>query len=345
METSTTTREENGASNASAAPAALPYCITRLTTRDADEQAAKLSQWDQSYEQLTPGRFQGELFEAWFDDIQLFRERTNQSVYEQGTAWKHSRTFGIPLAMEGSANYAGQAMHPGMVLTLDGDEELDFRTPRGLDIVGITITSEVFARYAARVEGRDVQRELAYRHMVSTRPQEMEELQRFLLDVFDTLSANDRLLLEAPVRRSLQHAILSRLLAAISSGDQPVRDPATGTSRRQIVERARTYVLAHLDDPISVAELCTVLNVSRRTLQYAFQEILDTNPVSYLRAIRLNGVRRELKAASGNAIGVQDVAARWGFWHLSHFATDYRRMFGELPSETLRGIKTCSFAC
>lgn len=345
MEAATTIREDDDASCASTAPAVVPYCVTRLITRDADEQAAKLSQWDQSYEQLTPGRFEGELFEAWFDDIQLFRERTNQSVYEQGTAWKHSRTFGIPLAMQGSANYAGQAMEPGMLLTLDGNEELDFRTPRGLDIVGITITSEVFDRYTARVEGRDVQRELAYRHLVRIRAQEMEELQRFLLDVFDTLSANDRLLREAPVRRSLQHAILARLLAAISSGDQPARDPGTGTSRRQIVERARAYVLAHVDDPISVAELCTVLNVSRRTLQYAFQEILDTNPVSYLRAIRLNGVRRELKAASGNAVAVQDVAARWGFWHLSHFATDYRRMFGELPSETLRGMRTCTLAC
>ena len=33
---------------------------------------------------------------------------------------------------------------------------------------------------------------------------------------------------------------------------------------------------------------------------------------------------------------VQDIAARWGFWHLGHFVTDYRRMFGELPSQTLQ---------
>ncbi|CAG9232914.1 hypothetical protein BVI1335_880001 [Burkholderia vietnamiensis] len=33
---------------------------------------------------------------------------------------------------------------------------------------------------------------------------------------------------------------------------------------------------------------------------------------------------------------MQDVAAAWGFWHLSQFATDYRRMFGKRPSETLR---------
>jgi AraC family ethanolamine operon transcriptional activator len=31
------------------------------------------------------------------------------------------------------------------------------------------------------------------------------------------------------------------------------------------------------------------------------------------------------------------VAHEWGFWNASHFAKDYRDMFGELPSKTLRG--------
>ena len=92
----------------------------------------------------------------------------------------------------------------------------------------------------------------------------------------------------------------------------------------------------HVDEPLTVEDLCRVLAVSRRTLQYSFQEVLQINPVSYLRAMRLNGVRRALKAADPARQSVQDIAARWGFWHLSHFANDYRRMFGELPSETLR---------
>jgi AraC family ethanolamine operon transcriptional activator len=33
---------------------------------------------------------------------------------------------------------------------------------------------------------------------------------------------------------------------------------------------------------------------------------------------------------------VQDVAAAWGFWHLSQFATDYRKLFGTRPSDTLK---------
>ena len=64
--------------------------------------------------------------------------------------------------------------------------------------------------------------------------------------------------------------------------------------------------------------------------------MLDINPVAYIRTMRLNGVRRELKMANPHTDTVQDIAARWGFWHLSHFCTDYRLMFGELPSATLR---------
>ncbi|MBL8451298.1 MAG: helix-turn-helix domain-containing protein, partial [Zoogloea sp.] len=62
----------------------------------------------------------------------------------------------------------------------------------------------------------------------------------------------------------------------------------------------------------------------------------ELNPVSFLRAMRLNGVRRALRKADGVHESVADVAARWGFWHLSHFAADYKAMFGELHSETLR---------
>lgn len=66
---------------------------------------------------------------------------------------------------------------------------------------------------------------------------------------------------------------------------------------------------AHIDEPITVTDLCTVLNVSRRTLPYSFQDVLDLNPVSFLRAMHLNEVRRALRQASGQD-SVADVAAR-----------------------------------
>ena len=83
-------------------------------------------------------------------------------------------------------------------------------------------------------------------------------------------------------------------------------------------------------------DLCRELAVSERTLHYAFQEVRGLSPMAYFRAVRLNAVRQELKAAADTAT-VHEVAQRWGFWHTGEFAAAYRRLFGELPSETFQG--------
>ena len=56
----------------------------------------------------------------------------------------------------------------------------------------------------------------------------------------------------------------------------------------------------------------------------------------YLKALRLNGVRKALSAAERDRMRIIDVAMDWGFEHMGHFAADYRAMFGERPSETPR---------
>jgi AraC family ethanolamine operon transcriptional activator len=49
-------------------------------------------------------------------------------------------------------------------------------------------------------------------------------------------------------------------------------------------------------------------------------------------AIRLTGVRKLLRQGKTS---VTVAAGQLGFWHLSQFSADYKRMFDELPSETL----------
>jgi transcriptional regulator GlxA family with amidase domain len=43
-------------------------------------------------------------------------------------------------------------------------------------------------------------------------------------------------------------------------------------------------------------------------------------------------VRAELRVPGHG--GVRDVAAKYGFLHMGHFAAQYRARFGERPSET-----------
>jgi transcriptional regulator GlxA family with amidase domain len=56
----------------------------------------------------------------------------------------------------------------------------------------------------------------------------------------------------------------------------------------------------------------------------------------YLRRLRLHHVHAELAAHSPDSVTVTMVAGRWGFVHLGRFASQYRQLFGETPSETLR---------
>ncbi len=47
-------------------------------------------------------------------------------------------------------------------------------------------------------------------------------------------------------------------------------------------------------------------------------------------------VRGQLLTARDEGKTVTVIATEYGFFHLGQFAVDYRKMFGESPSETLR---------
>jgi AraC family ethanolamine operon transcriptional activator len=124
-------------------------------------------------------------------------------------------------------------------------------------------------------------------------------------------------------------------MSASAADDQP---SLRQTNRNRIVGKVREYLLEHLDDDITIPDICRHLQVSRRTLQYCTEDVVGMSPATYIRTLRLNGVRRDLFFGSKNT-QITDVAMSWGFWHLSQFAGHYRKMFNMLPSETLNHRK------
>jgi AraC family ethanolamine operon transcriptional activator len=76
--------------------------------------------------------------------------------------------------------------------------------------------------------------------------------------------------------------------------------------------------------------------VSERTLRTAFNECYGVSPVRYLQVRNLHRVHRALRKAEPDETSVADVLLWHGEWEFGRFATRYRRLFGELPSETLK---------
>jgi len=85
-----------------------------------------------------------------------------------------------------------------------------------------------------------------------------------------------------------------------------------------------------------LAEICAATGVSERTLRNCCQEHLGMAPIRYLWLRRMHLARRALVKGDPAAATVTGIAMDYGFWELGRFATEYRALFGEPPSATLR---------
>jgi transcriptional regulator GlxA family with amidase domain len=106
-------------------------------------------------------------------------------------------------------------------------------------------------------------------------------------------------------------------------------------SRGYLVQRAEQLALAYLDKPLQVSVLSRALGVNERTLRKLFNEIHGRPPSRHLRMLRLSQVRGALLSAREQPITVTEIATDHGFAELGRFSVEYRKVFGESPSETL----------
>ncbi|MER5734770.1 AraC family transcriptional regulator [Streptomyces sp. NPDC002262] len=138
------------------------------------------------------------------------------------------------------------------------------------------------------------------------------------------------------VARPLQEALLNGLLLA---AEHPWRDELAhpgGPRRPAPVKRAMDAVRERPEHPFTTGELAVHARVSVRRLQESFREYVGMSPMAFVREVRLERVREELRAAEPDEVSVSEVAWRWGFAHQGRFAAHYREKFGESPSRTLR---------
>ncbi|MFM8270747.1 MAG: helix-turn-helix domain-containing protein, partial [Gemmata sp.] len=140
----------------------------------------------------------------------------------------------------------------------------------------------------------------------------------------------DPSLLVSPEGHRLEQECVRSLVATIfPAGPRPdLPLPA----RSHLLRRAEEFMRSRLSDPVGAIDLCRELEISDRTLRLAFRERYGLGPMAFYKGLRLNAVRSRLMAAQ--PVAVAAVARELGFHHLGNFAADYRKLFGERPSET-----------
>lgn len=141
-----------------------------------------------------------------------------------------------------------------------------------------------------------------------------------------------------PIIHNLEEAVLLHLLLEHQhSYSEALRQPGSSLAPRH-VRRAEDYIRANAREALTLERIADAAGCGIRTLSEGFRMARGTTPMNFLRQVRMAGVRSELEQGGAPGI-VAEAALRWGFNHLGRFSVDYRRSFGESPSETLRRIK------
>ena len=136
----------------------------------------------------------------------------------------------------------------------------------------------------------------------------------------------------------LEQSVIVAFLCANRHDQSRLLDPEPlGTAPWQ-VRRTEEYIEAHWDQPITVEALAVAAGASVRSIFHFFKASRGYSPMAFVKQVRLRHARRMLMMAD-ETTSVTGVAFDCGFTNLGHFAKDYGKCFGELPSETLNRTK------
>lgn len=135
-----------------------------------------------------------------------------------------------------------------------------------------------------------------------------------------------------PAQRQLGDLLASKLCEGLglpSAQDSPIRPHSKAQLGCAIRDRLQAC------PEMTFGDICRELCISERTMRRVFTEVYGVSPGQYQLAVRLNQVREALRRGEANKGVVSEIATGQGFWHMGRFSAQYRRHFGETPSQTL----------
>jgi AraC family ethanolamine operon transcriptional activator len=312
----------------------LPTRRVSLDTDNPDELTKIQPERPRSFVQLQRGALSFKMRELAWGHAGIQSERWTCGIRMQVSRPSSYVTFG--LITQARARFMGAPIGPGSVLRIVGPWECV--SEGAFEYMAFAVSRSTFE--AAALLARDPgEYEMPSENRVGRRTDAMALAMRLLQDLH---ALQDRV--PHPAALAAEEDELLRLALLLDRPPDliPVERLSSSPGRRGAIRRVDAYLEANSDAVPSIPTLCQVAEVSERTLEYAFREHLGVTPVRYLKLRRLMLARRRLQNPMRAESSVTDIVGGCGVYELGRFAGEYRKLFGELPSETL--ARSCGTA-
>ena len=290
------------------------------------EALGKAVGWDIHFLQLDRGSFTGNTRVLADGESVLMRVVLSSQFHQRGAAVSGYRTFGILDSDEAKLDWCRREVGFSDLLSFDNHNGFDGVSRSAYS--GFTFSlSEALLRRSALALGLDPERTLTQRADVySDGGQRIASLRHALRAICAT---------GVHLQPGQLAPLLAQTVVAVLAEPEDEIRPPDPANREHIRRRALNFIADNAADAVTVGDLCRATGASHATLDRAFRDKFGVSPKRYIMSVRLNQVRRALLGSQSSQT-IVDLANRWGFWHMGQFARDYRRQFGELPSQTNR---------
>jgi AraC family ethanolamine operon transcriptional activator len=253
------------------------------------------------------------------------------------------RTFGIPTSRCQPFVHRKRHCDANAIQVFRPETEIALITNSKFEAIDVSV-SETDLNALSHLWGYpDLEDIVGDREMVICDPVKIRRLQDSLNFICVSVNLHGQRLRRDPeLQEMISYQIPFLLVDTLMTSSAPkLRN--TAESRNRALSSAIDYIRSLPNKAVTVEHICRDIGINKRTLQRAFMDIYSITPKHYLQALRLNSVYKTLLHSDPATTTIRDVAIDEGYWHMSQFAADYRRLFGELPSTTLnRSGKTGS---
>ena len=309
--------------------------IYSLESRDFTEMECALSAWDHQYRQISPGPFHGSLLHTQTGSTGIFRNRWERAIHYQGVAPEGALAVAISIAQTGEARWMGQPVGLNDLIVQRCGAEAEYRSASLWDSMVFAIAEVELVQKIADIT-HDDPCDFIIHGVVHLTPQVAAQVRQACLVYLDTAAHHLKNLDTASSLPQMMEAITKVIAYALVSSKPQHNTKQSFIRQRQLIKKVEDYCACHTRQPLRINLICREIGVSERTLRDAFHKMANTSPLAYLKIEQLNRVRRKLHDTAPDEMLIKQVAFTNGFSHLGQFSRDYKQLFGELPSETLR---------
>lgn len=298
--------------------------------------ARVLNGYDLDLKQLDRGTFSASLQQFACDSVFISRIASTRRFEVHGTPPPGLRSFGIPTTNCLPFTWRNKFSSGNTIQIYKPSTELEMVTRPFFEAIDVSIPEETFNILSQQWGYPELDKLIGTREMVVCRPESMKHLRGALQTICKTVNNKpDSLKHDIGLQELIKYEV-PHLLAHALTTDETKKPKIALDKRSRILKLAIDYVKQTPHDKVSISQFCSDIDINIRSLQRAFINQYGIPPKSYAKAYHLNSVYKKLLQSDTKTTRIADIASSHGFWHMSQFATDYRRHFGELPSETLK---------